>query len=414
MTKANAEDIWICANCRSVNKARSKQCYKCRTPSALGAVDPTTMAVTGHGQVREVALPKFKASRVRALLASVLILVVAGMQVVSLLVVSSAFEDFVAGRTISEDQFRAMGGVGLASLGIAVVALVGWAAWLSRVVSEMPALGLGYPSTSGFMAFYENLIPFYNLLRVPAIVRDVVRRLDPHPGRAEALIAAAWVGIFGGYAIGRIGGIFLGFTADSELTEVRDAIVVSGISTGFVVIGALFLVWAIWWIEIRIAQRRRAQLASEVAAPPIAPVAAPIAPVTAATGDARWPKVVAPIKSAATPDGSASTPVASLATPIVPEVEARSSGPQPDDVAGSGPSPHLVIRVDADGGLEADLDGETEALTVDGVRALAGALSRAGGSATVHVLVPGATADEAGHGIVDILRDEGVPTAVDA
>jgi len=25
-------DIWVCGQCRSVNKLRAKQCYSCRTP----------------------------------------------------------------------------------------------------------------------------------------------------------------------------------------------------------------------------------------------------------------------------------------------------------------------------------------------------------------------------------------------
>ena len=67
----------------------------------------------------------------------------------------------------------------------------------------MPALGLGYPPTNALMAFVENFIPFLNLFRVPAIVRDVVRRLDPGSmsgqSRGDALIFAAWIGLIGGY-----------------------------------------------------------------------------------------------------------------------------------------------------------------------------------------------------------------------
>ena len=49
----------------------------------------------------------------------------------------------------------------------------------------MPALGLGYPPADGLMAFVENFLPGLNLFRVPAIVRDVIRRLDPESIRTR-------------------------------------------------------------------------------------------------------------------------------------------------------------------------------------------------------------------------------------
>ncbi len=36
-------DIWVCGNCRSVNIARAKQCYNCRTSRELAAVDPSQL-----------------------------------------------------------------------------------------------------------------------------------------------------------------------------------------------------------------------------------------------------------------------------------------------------------------------------------------------------------------------------------
>ena len=36
-------DIWVCGNCRSVNNARAKQCYNCRTARHLAAVDPSQL-----------------------------------------------------------------------------------------------------------------------------------------------------------------------------------------------------------------------------------------------------------------------------------------------------------------------------------------------------------------------------------
>ena len=36
-------DAWVCAKCRSVNNARAKQCYNCRTSRQLAAVDPSQL-----------------------------------------------------------------------------------------------------------------------------------------------------------------------------------------------------------------------------------------------------------------------------------------------------------------------------------------------------------------------------------
>lgn len=65
-------DIWVCGECRSINHLRSKQCYRCRTPRDLAAVDPTQIEGTGHGRLREIALPEFRSTRWPAVLASAL------------------------------------------------------------------------------------------------------------------------------------------------------------------------------------------------------------------------------------------------------------------------------------------------------------------------------------------------------
>lgn len=65
-------DIWVCGECRSINHLRAKQCYRCRTPRDLAAVDPTQIEGTGHGRLREIALPEFRSTRWPAVLASAL------------------------------------------------------------------------------------------------------------------------------------------------------------------------------------------------------------------------------------------------------------------------------------------------------------------------------------------------------
>lgn len=273
-------DIWVCGECRSINNLRSKQCYRCRTPRDFAAVDPNQIEGTGHGKLREIALPEFQSTRWAAVLASALLILVAVTQVVATVSDAILFGRVLRNPGLLNDpafyqsvESMVAGTVQVATLGIALLALIAWSFWLSRAVMAMPALGLGYPAANGLMAFLENFLPGLNLFRVPAIVRDVMRRLDPGSLRGEALIFAAWIGLLGGYLVPRFGA-YLGLLGSGTLEEiVRETLLVQGIATALVVVGATFLVALIWWIERRIARRRAAQLAGEL--PPEAAAAVP-------------------------------------------------------------------------------------------------------------------------------------------
>lgn len=380
-------DIWVCASCRSVNKARAKQCYNCRTPRDLAAVDPTQMEVTGHGQVRAIALPPFRSSRGRALLASVLILAVAILQVGSTVIGSNLVNDILAGGSLTDPDIRMVGNISLAGLVIALLALVAWAFWLSRVVTEMPALGLGYPAATGMTAFVENFIPFFNLIRVPAIVRDVVRRVDPMPGVGEALISAAFFGIFAGFLIPRIGGILSGLGASSLIEAYRRALLVEAVATGIVFVGAVFLVVLIWWIEVRIARRRAEQLAD-------APLDAPT--VASTTTSMPETAVVAPAPGtvAATTGREPGTAIGATALGASPLL--------------SGPRLQVLV---AASGITAAVDGSTpEPVTIEELQGAASALAAAGGTAQVVANDADPSTSATAEAITAALRAAGVPT----
>jgi hypothetical protein len=217
------------------------------------------MSVTQSGPVREIELPPYKGSRGRALLASICVLAIAAMQIASVVIVSDLIVGFFDGNEITDADLRIVTNLGLASLGAALFALVTWSAWLSRVVTGIPALGLGYPSATGLTAFFENFIPVRNLFSVPAIVRDVIGRLEEYPARGNALIAAAWIGIFGGFIVPRVGSWLIAIGADSQEMAIRNQLILAAISTGLTVVGAVFLVWLIWWVEVRITRRRTVQ-----------------------------------------------------------------------------------------------------------------------------------------------------------
>ena len=458
-------DIWVCGECRSVNNLRSKQCYACRTPRDVAAVDPSQIEGTGHGRLREIALPEYRPSRRAALLASALLIFLPVMQIVSTVADAILFGRILEDPALLNDpafgqsvESLVAGSIALATLGVAVLALIGWAFWLSRVVVAMPALGLGYPPTDGLMAFVENFLPGLNLFRVPAIVRDVIRRLDPESIQHEALIFVAWIGLLGGYLVPRFT-VYLDLFGSGTLEEaVQETLVVQAIATGMVVIGATFLVVLIWWIERRIARRRAAQLEGEpapvaagsavvagaapgavagaapgavavpLAARSIADAAASIGdapqaapprpaapdlyrPITAATGAA---SVAGSLEASSPLEGSPAPgppPEMSPAPPPVEPASAPSTSVLPLEATPTGP--RLLLQVESGAKMIATLDGASEPITLRELHAAAAALARANGSA---VIVPATASFEArslATEALEVFKDARVPATLE-
>jgi len=442
------EAIWVCANCRSVNKLRAKQCYNCRTPKDRAAVDP----MTEHIGARDVSLPDFHPSRPFAVVASVLILVIGGLQAINSLVGASLALRLVEGDIPAEGDIVNAGVIGLATIGIGLIALTAWAAWLSKAVRVMPALGLGYPSANGLMAFVENFIPVLNLWRVPAIVRDIVVRLVPTESKGGALIFAAWIGLIAGYLLPRFGGIVNAFGSESLDDYIRKQVVIQGLSAGLVLVGSVFLVALIWWIEGRISERRAAAPEGSPAlatAVPSAPVAA-FTTIPAAASSPTSTPAPAPTAGLTTVPGAAKTvpgplgsmvveeqapfvgrPITALtgtagpgpATPAPPTgVAPDPSGTQPTDAERAQPvpepeldgrtGPRLELTVARDGSMVATLDGESEPITFDELRDAATALDRVDGSAIVAIDDGTLEASASASRALRILADAGVPATM--
>ena len=472
-----AGDFWVCGDCRSINNAGARQCYNCRTPRDRAAVDPSAIDPSTHGRLREIELPPFTSSRWVAMLASILILAVAVLQVVQFSLAAQLLNQLLVGIEASVEQWAYVGSFVIVALGATLLALIAWSLWLSRTVTSMPALGLGYPAANGMMAFIENFVPVLNLYRVPAIVRDVVRRLEPKSGgdetmtRGEALVFAAWIGLFGGFIVPRV----LGFLT----SDVRTLLTISAIGTGFVVIGAIFLVVLIWWIEGRILRRREAQLAA-LGGGPVAPTASDTSPADvpppaepdvvetrsafaaaddssldsassfrlpggevapspamAATTVTPEPVVTAPVmderpleraETTVEPPPSVEAPLPQPRAEPVPTPPAAPPAPeavpvtQPPPVVAVPPvaaappvaagPPNLTIRISSRGMMTAEMDGEVEHVMLDDLGPYAEALAHVGGTATIVL-----SSDEGMAGLIAkraqrILEDTGVTVTI--
>jgi hypothetical protein len=456
---ADGEAIWVCAVCHSVNKIGAKQCYKCRTPKEHAAYDPLTEDIGS----RTITLPDFHPSRPAAMLATVLILVTGVLHAINSLNGIQIVLRIVNGDLLSDEDLIGYGAVGLASFGIALIALTAWAFWLSKAVRTMPALGLGYPAANGLMAFYENFIPLLNLRRVPAIVRDLVQRLEPGDSRGSYLISAAWIGLFTGYLLPRFGGFVNDIGSETLEGYIRNFVIIQILSLILVLGGSVLLVMLIWWIEGRILRRQTAlseagpdglppiAAARGVAAAPggvawavggsgtnfeaAAPVVPPPAPVVntvpgplgaVVVGEAPDAMFNRPITALTGTSGViAAAPTHSDADPLEADMPASDQpaalpfAPQPapaaEAVVAANPSggPRLELSVAADGSMIATLDGESEPITIKDLREAAKVLARVEGSAAVSVGDGTPESTSMAAQALQIFADAGVPATTE-
>jgi hypothetical protein len=271
-------DIWVCGNCHSINRQRSKNCYKCGSAQSVAATDDGAT----HRQEQAIAMRAVVAYRPAAALglaASIFLVGLAGVQVLGiieslglarfftsqldLLKTSGSFDDSAFSARLA-DSSR----LDIIGLAIVLPALLFFAAWLSRVVSNVPALGGGIPGASPWRAFVTTLIPVTNLRTVPGIIQDVLYRLDPKAG-GIFMVGIAWFGLVGSWIVSYFAGRYVGLRVtfdvrnatsldqaiESLRTLVTAALVIDIVTAVLIAIGAVVLIM----LMIRIERRSRAR-----------------------------------------------------------------------------------------------------------------------------------------------------------
>jgi hypothetical protein len=267
-------DIWVCGNCHSINRQRSKSCYKCRAPQATAATDDGAT----HRQEQAIVMRTVVAYRPTAALGLATSMFLLGLAAVSVVAIvqelglwtffASQLDNLKASGSFDESAYQARladsAQVGLISLAVVVPALFFFAAWLSRVVSNVPALGGGIPDTSPGRAFIATLIPGLNLRTVPGVIQDVLYRLDP-TGGGVFMVGIAWLGLVGSWILSWVAGKYIDLrltfdiqnatSVDGFVERVRPlltaAVVIDVVTGVLIAIGAVVLIMLMVRIERR-------------------------------------------------------------------------------------------------------------------------------------------------------------------
>jgi Domain of unknown function (DUF4328) len=234
-------DIWVCSTCNSVNRQRSSSCYKCHAPQteATGAMADRRI----EAAVVNRTVARYRSSWLLFMIASVLI---AAMAVVGIAILLASLSDvdwyraqiaaIANGAPYSEAAFlersKRLAVPGLAHLGLAVLALVTFATWLSRVFSNIPVLGGGTPGTTPTKALVYPLIPIWNLIKTPGMIQDALYRLDPKAG-GFFMVLIAWIGLVGSWIVSFIAGWVLEAKVVGDLLDAETAVAAGKVLQGF-------------------------------------------------------------------------------------------------------------------------------------------------------------------------------------
>ncbi len=259
-------DLWACRVCRSINTRRSNRCYSCHTPREAAAVSPADLPTIGAAPP-VVHTGTYQSSELRAVMATVAVVAfVLGTLATTFLLWQVGSLRGGGQRQASEDLFNGIAPFLVLVPLLGILALLAYAAWISRVVSNLPAIGLGYSRVSTTMAFMEPLIPGFNLYALPARLGEVLKKLD-EKGSGLPLLGLSAI-LFIGPAI--VAAIAIRISREFETTG--DFLRTSGftlfLAFVFQAMGLLIGVYLIWRVE-RLAGARAASEAREPSTSPI-------------------------------------------------------------------------------------------------------------------------------------------------
>jgi hypothetical protein len=189
-------DIWVCSNCRSINPLSRSRCYRCNTPIEVAAARPEDLSFV-HQEKPPEPTGTFRSSETLAVAVTVATVAFIFATFVALWTNWTATDlraggDSPAAAALISDRLPLLA---LAPI-CAVLAFVAFGAWIRRIVENLPTVGAGYSRVSPTWAFFEPLIPGFNVYAIPARMAEAITRLGGHPS-AMPLLGLALIVAFG-------------------------------------------------------------------------------------------------------------------------------------------------------------------------------------------------------------------------
>ena len=237
----------MCGRCRSINPLSSRKCYRCHTPIEVAAAKPDDLSFA-HKEVAPEPTGVYRSSETRAVVVSVATVAFILSTLVALWINWSATDlrasgDAGAARDLLTDRLPLLALAPIAG----VIALASYCFWIRRVVENLPALGAGYSRVSATWAFFEPMIPGFNIYAIPSRMGEAIDRLGGHawaiPLLGLAIILALGPAIAAGFLI-RFTGLF-GTGAELRIAIAIGLIVVFVCQAVAFVLGLVIL----WQIE---------------------------------------------------------------------------------------------------------------------------------------------------------------------
>ena len=240
-------EFWACRVCKSINSRRSNRCYSCHTPRDAAEIKPQDMPTVG-AMPPVVHTGTYRSTEMRAVMVTLAtIIFIMGTFITTYLLWQVGSLRNAGQRAASDDLFDTVTPLLPLVPALGVVAILAYAAWISRVVDNMPALGLGYSRVSPTFAFIEPLIPGFNVYALPARLGEVLNKLD-RGGSGLPLLGLAWILFVGPVAVAAF---LLRFSlrADSAVDFLRTSGFLIFLGYTFQAIAILIGVFLIWKIE---------------------------------------------------------------------------------------------------------------------------------------------------------------------
>ena len=194
-----SDEIWVCGDCRSVNKAREKRCYRCHVPRATGELTAAAAAISAV-HTRELQTVLAQAERMGARyrptwpLAVILVPVILVTTWLSFAWTNALVASIGPnGETLSTQAVDALGVPLLIAL---FSGLFLWSAWIALVVANVPALTARQPTHSILGAFFAQLRGFRAPYRV---IWGVLAILTEGRSGPRLVVLAWWVALLAAY-----------------------------------------------------------------------------------------------------------------------------------------------------------------------------------------------------------------------